>query len=153
SQEWSLVFDEKNNQIGKVIFTDPSVAEQGYGGAVHFLIGIDKSGKIFGLVLTDHNETPDVVAWIKEKGFLELWNHLSVSEALNKKVDTVSGATETTSAIIRAFQKRLSLVSHNKLYFMALASSPWILGKNVLSILALCFSLLMNLKNGVVGFS
>lgn len=139
--ELSPVFDANKNLIGKVIFTDSSVVEQGYGGPVHFLIGIDLQGKIRGVVLTDQDESPDRIIRIREEGFLKLWNDLSVPQALAKKVDTISGATQTTGAIIRAFQKRLAFVSKNELRLRALASSPKDMAKDILLIAALLFSL------------
>ena len=39
---------------------------------------------------------------VQQAGFFSQWNGLSVKKALKKKVDTVSGATFTSSAVIKS---------------------------------------------------
>ncbi|MFA6378992.1 MAG: AmmeMemoRadiSam system radical SAM enzyme [Candidatus Omnitrophota bacterium] len=140
-KEWSLAFDAQEKLIGKFIFTDPFVQEQGYGGVVHLCIGASPEGRIVGLTLTDHNETPEVVVFLKRKNFFSSWDGLDVLRSLSKKVDAVTSATETMQAVIDAFQKRLALLSKGASCLLAPKPGfvfPW---KDLLALVALAFSL------------
>ncbi len=141
-QGWSIVFDAEKNSLGRIIFTNPFVQEQGYGGAVHLGIGASLDGRIVGVSLADHHETPDVVDFLEGKKFFASWNGLDVTQALGKKVDAVTGATRTTQAIINAFQKRLALLSRDDAFASLSAPGLVFSWKYLLALAALMFSLL-----------
>jgi pyruvate formate lyase activating enzyme len=145
-QEWFLVFDVQEKLVGKFILTQPFVHEQGYGGVVHLCIGVSPDGRIAGLVLTNHNETPDVVEFLKEKNFFESWTHLTVAQALSKRVDAVTGATETTQAVINSFQRRLSLIARNTPGVFMRIPGVMFSWKDCLAFCALVFSLFVFLR-------
>lgn len=103
------IYDSKNNEIGRVIFTSPMCDEiSGFGGSVPFAVLLDESNKIKALHLFDNNETQSWIENLKKIGFFDSWNGLSVNEALEKNVDAVSGSTMTSSAVIESFNKRVS---------------------------------------------
>lgn len=108
NNETTLVYNN-NGQLGKVICTSPYANEiHGFGGPVPFLIIIDNNEKILGIKLLKNNETYSYIEKIKKLGFLENWNGIDAGKAVHKNVDAVSGATETSKAIIKSLQLRLS---------------------------------------------
>ncbi len=104
----SEVFDESGNTIGYFIVTTPHADDiKGYGGPVPLLIGIDDDGKIKGVSFLPNAESGGFIKIVTAEGVLDAWNGLTVDEALDQQVDTVSGATMTSSAVIESFKKRL----------------------------------------------
>ena len=104
-----LVFDNAQKKIGRVIVSSPSADNiVGYFGPVPLLIGFDLNGNIAGVLLLKNRETAEYVVQVENSGLLSQWDGLSAKEALKKQVDVVSGATLTSRAVIRTFQKRVS---------------------------------------------
>ncbi|MDD5634731.1 MAG: FMN-binding protein [Candidatus Omnitrophica bacterium] len=101
-----VVKDKKGEVLGSIINSEISAKEvKGYGGEVPFIIGTGKDGKIIGVVLLENKESGGFVERIKKSGLLDSWDGLLPREAALKKVDAVTGATITSTAIIRSFQK------------------------------------------------
>ena len=105
-----LVFNREQQKIGRILLTSP-VADNivGFSGPVPLLIGVDLKKNIVGVLLLENRETAEYVVQIENSGLLSQWDGLSGKEALEKNVDAVSGATLTSNAVIRSFQKRVSL--------------------------------------------
>ncbi|MEJ5267611.1 MAG: nitroreductase family protein [Bacteroidales bacterium] len=103
------IYNSDDKEIGRVIFTSPMCDEiSGFGGPVPFAILLDEANKIKALHLFDNNETPSWIENLKKSGFFDSWNGLTLNEALEKKVDAVSGSTMSSSAVIESFNKRVS---------------------------------------------
>ena len=104
----SEVFDESGNAIGRFIATTPYADDiKGYAGPVPLLIGIDTEGKIQGVRFLPNGESGGFMKVVTAEGVLDAWNGLTVDQALDQQVDTVSGATMTSGAVIESFKKRL----------------------------------------------
>ncbi len=103
------IFNRERQKIGRVILSSPSADNiVGFFGPVPLLIGIDLNGNIAGVLLLENRETAEYVIQVENSGLLSQWNGLSAKEALAKQVDVISGATLTSKAVIRTFQKRVS---------------------------------------------
>ena len=80
-----------------------TAATKGFGGPVVTMVGIDAEGKITGVTVTDHAETPGLGTKITDPAYLE--RYMGVVEAPgahindDKNIDAVSGATITSNAV------------------------------------------------------
>ncbi len=79
-----------------------TVVVKGYGGKVETMIGVDGSGAVTGVKVTEHGETPGLGAKATVAGYLEQYKGMTVSEP-----DLISGATITSTAIKNAVQTAL----------------------------------------------
>jgi len=104
-----LLFNREQQKIGSVLYSSPSSDNiVGFSGPVPLLIGIDLNGNIAGVLLLPNRETVEYVIQVENSGLLSQWDGLPAQQALKKQVDAVSGATLTSKAVIRTFQKCVS---------------------------------------------
>lgn len=80
------------------------VAPNGFGGQIHLMVGIDHTGKVTGVAVISHAETPSLGAVAGEnssKGiaFREQFVGLSDTAAVGSEVDAITGATITSKAV------------------------------------------------------
>lgn len=75
----------------------------GYGGAIPLEIQM-KDGRITAIKAERNAESPDFFAKVEE-GLMPKWNGLTPDEALQLKVDAVSGATLSSNAVIENVQR------------------------------------------------
>lgn len=82
------------------------VSTAGYGGLVILLVGISEEGKLTGMEVLEHQETPGLGSNIESTDFLSqfLGKSLTDSFEINKDIKAISGATISTRAIVRACQ-------------------------------------------------
>ena len=88
----------------------------GYGGPLNLLVHLDDDKKILGVHFLNHNETP---AWIRKiSGWLDaLQGRKLAEEDPLHGVDTLSGATYTTKAVLKILKKsgsRFNEIINNK---------------------------------------
>ncbi len=98
---------------GAVAFTVRT--DQGYGGAIDLLVGLDRQGRITGLDVLTHNETPGLGSQILKPAFIQQfpgqplhetdWRLLQEGGA----VQGISGATISSRAFCDALRKALAL--------------------------------------------
>ena len=98
----------------------PSVALDGYSGAIKMIVGVYQDGTIAGIRVTDHNETPGLGDYIdvKKSNWILSFNGKDISsdfdrnQEINKQTgeafDQLTGATITRKAVIRQVKKTLS---------------------------------------------
>lgn len=99
----------------------------GYGGNVPLEIYM-KDNRISKVVALENAETPSYFAKVRNSNLLQQWNNLSPQEAISKKVDAISGATESSVAIIQSVQKVMEHLEKHPLEKPAKASGfDWIL--------------------------
>ena len=76
---------------------------KGFGGAVKVMIGIDADGKITGVKVTEHSETPGLGTKAADPGYLKQYQGVSDATAghINDdpNIDAVTGATITSNAV------------------------------------------------------
>jgi electron transport complex protein RnfG len=78
------------------------LASRGYGGPVQMVIGLDSSGKVTGVSVLTHNETPGLGTKIfTEKWFMEQFMTLPAGygDADVRGLDTISGVTRSSNAV------------------------------------------------------
>ncbi|MCB2222006.1 MAG: FMN-binding protein [Bacteroidetes bacterium] len=127
-----------NDTIGKgLLVTD----NRGYGGKVPFLIGL-KGDTIKKIQLLPNNETTEFMEYIKEDQLLAQWEGMEINQVLNTEVDAISGATESSNAIIRGMRQGAAQYlneeqSHFKRDFLSIS-------KDLLFLLVILLSLLMS---------
>ncbi len=103
------VFDSNNQNIGKAFHTLPIAKdEKGFAGPIPMIIGFDNNKKIQGIAIQKNNETPAFIERVKSTGLLDKWKGKTTEEASSLKVDAVTGATMSSSCIIRSIQTKLS---------------------------------------------
>lgn len=100
---------------GYLIYSSPySDNILGYGGPTPLQIAVSPEKKILNVVLLPENdETPGYMEWVVENGIFESWNGLTITEAIDKKVDVASGATMSSEAIIETMQHRLAMINNS----------------------------------------
>ncbi|MGQ9425950.1 RnfABCDGE type electron transport complex subunit G [Gilvimarinus sp. F26214L] len=89
----------------------PTVAPDGYSGAIEMIMGIDRSG-ILGLRVTRHNETPGLGDKIetRKSNWILSFDGKSASARLDGRdpgFDQLTGATITRKAVTRQVQRTL----------------------------------------------
>ncbi|MBK5245656.1 MAG: FMN-binding protein [Peptostreptococcaceae bacterium] len=85
---------KSNNGVGYVITS----ADQGYGGEIKVITGFSKNGLIQNVMLLEQKETPGLGTKASKKDFTDKFIGLDNVES----VDTISGATISSSAVKRA---------------------------------------------------
>ena len=109
---WVEVYDGSRQKIGEVMLSTPhSNKIMGYAGRTPLLIAMDTSRVILQVQLLNNVESPSYLEMVIDAGVLNAWDGLSLSTALEKKVDNVTGATYTTKAIVRSLQTRLAVAT------------------------------------------
>ncbi len=104
------IFPAKKN--GKVIAFAYESAATGYHGLIHLMVGVDSSGKLTGMSIMTHSETPGLGARIVEPAFTRQFKGLTGPLKLSSqggKVDGVSGATHSSEGVVNAVNKALAL--------------------------------------------
>ncbi len=108
TDKWTEVYNAKKKLIGYAVYSKPaSDGIKGYAAETPVLIAMSKKQVIVGVYMLPNAETPNFVKHIEEKGFFNSWNGLSVKQAKKKQVDTVTGATFTSRAVIQSVQAAL----------------------------------------------
>ncbi len=76
---------------------------KGFGGAVTVMVGIDNSGKITGVKVTEHSETPGLGTKAMTADYLSQYKGVSEAAAGYIKddanIDAITGATITSNAV------------------------------------------------------
>jgi electron transport complex protein RnfG len=106
-----------------------AVAPDGYSGPIRLLVAVDASGRLLGVRVTDHRETPGLGDRIEERR--SDWIHGFDGRSLGDPpaprwqvrkdggdFDQFTGATITPRAIVRAVRRTLEFVSrhHDELF-------------------------------------
>ena len=104
------VLDEAGGTLGLVTQTAPlSDKILGYCGPTNTLIAFDAHGKVIGLRVLRSGDTPDHLAEvIRHRSFFDAFKGVKLGDNTTRpKVDAVSGATLTSTAIAEGVLRRL----------------------------------------------
>ena len=106
--EMRAVKDASGITLGTVVETSPgSDSIIGYSGPTNTLLALDPQGAIIGLRILSSGDTPDHLAEvIRDRSFFKQFHTLKMGDTL-AKVDGVSGATLTSTAIAEGILQRL----------------------------------------------
>lgn len=100
---------------GYVIYTSPFTDHiLGYGGPTPLEIITNPQQQILKVSLLPRNEeTPSYIEHVKIEGLFEEWDNLNITEALDKKVEAVSGATMSSESVIETMHHRLAMINNS----------------------------------------
>jgi len=108
---WITILDDHGKKIGYMVLSSPYADDiTGYGGSTPLVIGIDNDGKIKDIVLLENQETPGFVERVIKEKYLDSWDGVHWNKVSTVKVDAVSGATLTSTAVKNTLYKRISLI-------------------------------------------
>ena len=82
------------------------VSPVGFKGAVNLMVGLDADGKVLGVKIISHGETIGIGTRIEDEAFLG--GFVGKEGALDGSVDTISGATYSSRAVIAGVDAALS---------------------------------------------
>lgn len=91
-------------KIGKIFLVEAT----GYQDKIVYLVGLGTDGKIKDIKIMKHSETPGLGARITERSFLDQF--VGKDNQL-EGVDTITGATISTSAIIESIKENFNELS------------------------------------------
>lgn len=108
--------DANGTVLGTLLFSMPfTAAVNGYNGPTPLLIALDAENHIKEVVLMENRETPRFAQRVVDGGLCQVWEGLSVDEAISKDVDAISGATYTSNGVknslilrLQAYQRQLT---------------------------------------------
>ena len=107
--KWTEVYDDSKKLLGYALYSKPaSDGIKGFNGETPVMIAIDAQKVIRGVYALPNVETPQFAQRVKDAGFYDNWNGLTVKKAKKKNVDTVSGATFTSRAVAQSVQAALN---------------------------------------------
>lgn len=111
-------FTEKGELAGVVLETAP----KGYAGEIKMVIGIDISGRVKGVKITSHSETPGLGSKLKGDAFMNSFNKIISEKAdptfmLSKDggdIDSITAATISARAFCTGIRSALEQFKHIK---------------------------------------
>ncbi|PKK88697.1 MAG: hypothetical protein CVV64_17800 [Candidatus Wallbacteria bacterium HGW-Wallbacteria-1] len=99
------VFSPDGKLLGSMVSSSPGCdGIIGYGGPVPILMALNNDRKILGVHPFGHSESESFVNLIRDRGIFNAFNNKTPAQAANLKVDSVSGATMTSSTVIKSAQ-------------------------------------------------
>lgn len=139
--------DASGRIIGAIIITDSiPPAVKGYLGEIGSAVGVTVNGKITQAVLVRHRETPYYMEMITGSGLLEEMGGLDLSRPF-PEIDTVSGATVSSRAIIKDIREASSRAARSLFEIevpppITSMKNPWTDWKTIILAMLLGISLL-----------
>jgi electron transport complex protein RnfG len=124
SKEESIAYRaRKDNQNVAVVFS--SIAPNGYNGPIHLLVGVYADGRLAGVRVVKHRETPGLgdAINITHSDWILGFNNKSLTDPDNKKwkvkrdggiFDQFTGATITPRAVVKAIHDALLYFEQNQ---------------------------------------
>lgn len=108
-------FDLVYDAAGKLLGLMASSSVQGYDDQICYNLALDRAGVILGIRIVEHTETQGVGDVIEKPEFQDQFMGKGCLEPLEigEDVDTVSGATISTSAMIDSLRQLLSVIAEN----------------------------------------
>jgi NosR/NirI family transcriptional regulator, nitrous oxide reductase regulator len=103
------VLGSEHESIGKIVLSSfYSSGITGFAGPTPLLIAVNNDGTIKDVTLLANDETPNFVAKVRNAGLFAAWNGMKFKDAANKEVDAVTGATYTSTAVIRSMKATIA---------------------------------------------
>lgn len=100
--------ETKAPEVQVINTTDLGKDIMGYAGPTPVEITIE-DGKVKSIKALPNQESPGFLRRVLQSGLLEKWNGKTVEEARELEVDAVTGATFTSTALIKNVKKALGL--------------------------------------------
>lgn len=98
---------------GQTVGHTVQVTVTGYGGPIEIVVGIGVDGAITGVNIggADFSETPGLGAKVKEPAFYEQFTGLTPPAVLKGNIDSVSGASISSGAVVDAVNTAVEFVA------------------------------------------
>ncbi len=108
---FDLIYDRSGNLIGIM----STIQQQGYDGYITYNLALDGTGKILGLLIISHSETPGIGDIIATDSFKEQFIGKSFTDPITagEDVDVISGATVSTAALINSVRRVVGVIAEN----------------------------------------
>ena len=99
---------------GELIGYCVEVQNQGFGGIITMVVGVDLNGQVTGVAVTDHSESTGMGTMAMENAQLRKYVGMSgtIRTSGANSVDVVSGATATSEAITAGVNQALAIVAN-----------------------------------------
>ncbi len=112
-------FDKIYDSSGEMLGVMATIQQQGYDGIITYNLAVDPTGSIIGVLVVSHSETPGIGDIITTDGFQEQFVGKSHEDpiAAGDDVDSVSGATVSTAAMINSIRSSVGTIAENYLGF------------------------------------
>ncbi|MBR7184822.1 MAG: FMN-binding protein [Clostridia bacterium] len=95
-EETDAVFAVDGGQRGYGV----SLASVGFGGDINMIVGVDAEGKVCGVEIVTHSETPGFGSKGEDPAYLAQYVGHGAALELGKEIDAISGATVSSRAIL-----------------------------------------------------
>ncbi|MBR5240339.1 MAG: 4Fe-4S binding protein [Muribaculaceae bacterium] len=164
NQLFGISFDERTdvNNSESITYTDEYIIVnstnivhgiKGYAGATPLEIYIDNDGCIDEVKPLKNSESPRFFKSLEKKGLYSQWVGLTPQEAIEKKVDAISGATLSSKAVIKTFNSAMQYVIENDVVTNVDIKEYFSL-KNIIAILVILIAAIVPiyLKNRVYRY-
>lgn len=108
---YDLIYDAGGGKIGVMA----TVRTQGYDGYITYNLAVDSQGKIVGMRIISHTETPGIGTVIEEPRFQERFTGKGVGDPIQAGVDVdiISGSTVSTMAMINSVRRTVETIGAN----------------------------------------
>ena len=87
---------------------------RGYAGPTPLFIAVNEKGKIVSIAAAQNIETKEYFSYVLESPLLKKWNGKTLKEAATFKPDAVTGATYSSTAVIRTVNATAKSLSEKK---------------------------------------
>lgn len=110
-ESFDLVYDQEGELLGIMA----TVSTQGYDGTIRYNLAVDDEGIIKGIIVTSHSETPGIGDVITTSDFQEQFIGKGYDDQIQdgEDVDAVSGATESTAAMIGSIRRTVVTIGEH----------------------------------------
>lgn len=106
--ELNTVYGEDRTVLGFFFLSgDNRWQYSGYAGPVPIMVKLDPTLRVSEVLLLDNRETPRFLSQLYARNFLESWNGMTLEEAAESPIDTISGVTLTSRTVIANFSEFL----------------------------------------------
>ncbi|UZE97376.1 electron transport complex subunit RsxG [Alkalimarinus alittae] len=124
----------RNDDMATAIIL-PVVAENGYSGPISMIVGIEANGKVKGVRVINHKETPGLgdKIDIKKSDWIKQFEGVSLTQPApdqwkvkkdDGEFDQLTGATITPRAIVSGVHNALNFFEQNKVELLKALPSP-----------------------------
>ena len=112
------VYEAKSADNKTLAYAVQIISSKGYNGLITYLVGVSNAGKVEGVFVVQHTETPGLGAKIIQEKFLTTFEGIADPVELKIKkdggvIDQISGATYSSRATSQAVAEALSFITGN----------------------------------------
>lgn len=99
---------------GEIVGLAYASSGMGYGGEIGVMVAFDRDGKLSGIGIMTHSETPGLGARIQEPGFTEQFRGLDIKEGVKLsqdggRINGISGASLSSKGVASAVDKAAAM--------------------------------------------